>query len=206
MIILFFYFFWLSTLYPLDWAVFVFVIGYLVDIVKDILQQGRSRFFSYYWNFLAVVSTTLFVIHYIIWWTSRVALDNTLHSAEWSKHTENRSYSVLLTSESFMALGILIAFTRNFSFIQASSSTGPLLHAFIQMLIDVAKFFLYFVFVFLAFAVSFTKLYLQYQKAREYFLQNQGGTNQTIPLDLERYDRCITLRSLVVIIKCMCFV
>ena len=78
----------------------------------------------------------------------------------------------MLSSECFITLGVLLAFMRNFSFIQANASTGPLLHAFIRMLIDVAKFFLYFVFVFVAFAISFTKLYHQYVAAKAFLQQN----------------------------------
>lgn len=58
-----------------------------------------------------------------------------------------------------------------------------MLNAFIQMLIDAAKFFFYFGFVFLAFAVSFTKLYSQYNAAKEYFAP---GTEEKISLELER--------------------
>ena len=105
---------------------------------------------------------------------------------KWETHLKDRGYTVILVSYCFFAVGILLAFAQNLSFIQANSTTGPLLHAFIQMLIDVAKFFLYFVFVFLAFAVSFTKLYLQYDKARRHFKLNEAGTNETDPLHLER--------------------
>lgn len=106
---------------------------------------------------------------------------------KWETHAQEDGYAIMLVSYCFLAVGILLAFAQNLSFIQANSTTGPLLHAFIQMLIDVAKFFLYFVFVFLAFAVSFTKLYLQYDKARKHFLLSKAGPNTTDPLHLERW-------------------
>ena len=160
-----------------------------MDVNKNIYEQGRTRFCSNHWNYLAVATVMSFVLHYVIWWAGRATLPDTdtLHAKGWKEHAENRSYTIMLISECFFAVGVLLAFAQNFSFIQANSSTGPLLHAFIQMLIDVAKFFTYFVFVFLAFAVSFTKLYLQYRTAKKHFILNPApDSNVTDFLDLER--------------------
>ena len=73
-----------------------------------------------------------------------------------------------------------MAFVHNLSFFQANTSIGPLLNAFIQMLIDVAKFFVYFFFFFLAFAVSLTELYAVYVV----LAKPQNGNN---PKNLERW-------------------
>ena len=158
-----------------DWIVLAYVIGHLIDVIKDVYHQGRVHFFSYHWNYLAVASVTSFIIHYVIWWAGRAVLTEKPDSMKWESHATDHGYAIMLVSYCFLAVGILLAFAQNLSFVQANSSTGPLLHAFIQMLIDVAKFFLYFVFVFIAFAVSFTKLYLQYEKARRHFLLNNDG-------------------------------
>ena len=104
----------------------------------------------------------------------------------WESHADNRGYKVILASYCIFAVAILLAFVKNLSFFEANSITGPLLQAFIRMIIDVAKFFLYFIFVFLAFAISLTNLYLQYDKAREHFHQNNSGTSQGDALDLQR--------------------
>lgn len=170
-----------------DWLVLLFVIGLLVEIAKDIYQQGKDRFCSDHWNYLSVALVTSFAIHYAVWWSGRALLVEKVDSLTWKTHTKG-GYSVILASYCFFAVAILLSFTRNLSFIQASSITGPLLHAFTQMLVDVARFFLYFVFVFLAFAVSFTKLYLQFDKARRHFHVDAETTNQTTdPLRLERF-------------------
>lgn len=170
-----------------DWLVLFFVIGLLVEVIKDVYQQGKDRFCSDHWNYLAVALVTSFAIHYSVWWAGRALLAEKVDTMEWETHTRD-GYGVILASYCFFAVGILLSFTRNLSFIQANSITGPLLHAFTQMLVDVARFFLYFVFVFLAFAVSFTKLYLQYDKARRHFHVNIASPNQTTdPLNLERF-------------------
>ena len=155
-----------------------------MDVIKDFYQQGRVRFCTNSWNYLAVATVTSFALHYVIWWIGRATLAEKMDSMEWETHAKGRGYTIILVSHCFLAVGILLGFARNLSFIQANPSTGPLLHAFIQMLIDVAKFFMYFIFVFLAFAVSFTKLYLQYDKGRQHLLLRKDGTSS---LPLKRY-------------------
>ena len=137
----------LSTVFPfLSTALyeFIFMIGLTVDVIKDMVQQGRVRFFSYHWNYLAVATVVSYDIYFALLFidiTSRVRV---------------------VTLISLRTLAILMAFVHNLSFFQANTSIGPLLNAFIQMLIDVAKFFVYFFFFFLAFAVSLTELYAVY--------------------------------------------
>ena len=164
----------------------LFMIGHLVDLVKQIYHKGRVRFFSNYWSYLNVATVTLFLLHYVCWWAGRAALMKNLDSMTWENHAEDRSYTIVLVSDCVFSVAILLAFTQNLSFIQVSSTIGPLLHAFTRMLLDVMKFFFYFIFVFLAFVVSFTKLYLQYTKARQHFLLGPMAENETDSLHLER--------------------
>lgn len=155
-----------------------------MDLVKQIYHKGRVRFFTDYWNYLALATVMLFLLHYVFWWAGRAGMIGKLDSLTWKNHATHSSYRILLFSDCLLALAILLAFTQNLSYIQANSTIGPLLHAFIQMLFDVMKFFFYFIFVFLAFVVSFTKLYLQYEKAKQFFL---SGSNQTDPLHLDTW-------------------
>ena len=155
--------------------------------MKEIYQQGRVRFFSNNWNYLAIATVMSFILHYVIWWSGRAVLKDKLDSLQWENHAQNRAYVALLSSQCILAVAVLLAFIQNFSFFQANSTIGPLLQAFIQMLSDVVKFFFYLSFVFLAFFVSFAKMYLQYDKARHYFILSSTGTNKTDPVHLERY-------------------
>ena len=157
------------------------MIGLTVDIIKDIVQQGRVRFFSYHWNYVAVVTVVSYDLGSALWWTSLY-----FNRKEWvSQEDEDKHFATQLeiTSNSFRALAILLAFVHNLSFFQANTSIGPLLNAFGQMLIDVAKFFLYFIFIFLAFAVSFTELYTLYEQ-KTFPAKPREESN---PLKLERY-------------------
>ena len=157
-----------------------------MDVVKDVYQQGRVRFFSNKWNYLAVATVTSFVLYYVIWWSARATLKDKLDSLQWENHAQDRSYTVLLVSECLHAVAILLAFAHNFSFIEANAFTGPLLQAFIQMLFDMMKFFFFFIFAFLAFVVSFTKLYLQYEKASHHFLSSPAETDKNYSVHLDR--------------------
>ena len=154
----------LSTVFPfLSTGLYeiIFMIGLTVDVIKDMVQQGRVRFFSYHWNYLAVATVVSYGIYLALWFidiTSRVRV---------------------VTLVFLRTLAILMGFVHNLSFFQANTSIGPLLNAFIQMLTDVAKFFVYFFFFFLAFAVSLTELYAVY-----FVLATpQNGNN---PKNLER--------------------
>lgn len=163
-----------------DWFILLFVIGFVVEVVKDLYQFGRQRFLSDAFNCMTVAIVTFFISHYVIWWvTAQEILSDGVKTKE--EFLEHPSHKGLLISEGFISVGVLLAFFYNLSFMQANPSIGPLLHAFIEMLIDVAKFFLYFFFIFLAFAVSFTKLYTQYFAGKRYFTRNQG--NSTIGRD-----------------------
>lgn len=163
----------------------MFVFGQLVDIIKDILQKGSARFWSYHWNYLIMATVVLFCLGHIIWWIGYATLPDAFRSMTLEDNAVKRSYTIMLSSESVISLGILFAFVQNFSFFQVNASVGPLLSAFSQMLIDVGKFFLYFAFIFVAFAASFTKLYIQYNAAKEYFAL---GAKEENP---EKLQRCV---------------
>ena len=135
---------------------------------------------------MALALVTLLVLHHLIWWVGLSILKAQPPPMTWESHADNRGYKVILASYCILAVAILLAFVKNLSFFEANPITGPLLQAFIRMIIDVAKFFLYFIFVFLAFAISLTNLYLQYDKAREHFHPTNSGTSQGDALDLQR--------------------
>ena len=142
-----------------------------MDVIKDWLQLRRKRFFSYVPNCMALATVVFFVSHYIIWWSAWAVMSRDgPHAPE--HYSNHELHDVMLVSEGVLAIGILLAFFNNLSFVQASSSIGPLLGAFVEMMIDVGKFALYFFFIFLAFAVSFTKLHTQYLAGRSYFLSH----------------------------------
>lgn len=134
------------------------MIGQTVDIIKDIVQQGRVRFFSYHWNYLAVATVVSYDLSYLL----------------------NQFF---LGTDTLRVLALFLAFFNILSFFEANTTIGPLLNAFTQMLIDVAKFFLYFSFVFLAFALSLTELYTLIER-RGYFLAKPK--QESNPLKLER--------------------
>ncbi|XP_068688951.1 transient receptor potential-gamma protein-like isoform X2 [Montipora foliosa] len=161
-----------------DWLVLSFIIGLLVDVIKDLYDFGIRSFFSHVSNRMALATVVFFVSHYIIWWSAWAVMSRDgVHSPE--HYANHELHDIMLVSEGVLAIGILLAFFHNLSFMQASSSIGPLLGAFVEMMYDVGKFALYFFFIFLGFAVSFTKLYTQYLAGRSYFLsQVENATSE----------------------------
>ena len=142
-----------------------------MDVIKDLYDFGIRSFFSHVPNRMALATVVFFVSHYIIWWSAWAVMSRDgAHSPE--HYANHELHDIMLVSEGVLAIGILLAFFHNLSFMQASSSIGPLLGAFVEMMYDVGKFALYFFFIFLGFAVSFTKLYTQYLAGRSYFLSH----------------------------------
>ncbi|KAJ7372243.1 Short transient receptor putative channel 1 [Desmophyllum pertusum] len=82
-----------------DWVVLLFIFGQLVDIIKEVYQQGKVRFFSNNWNYLAIATVTSFLLHVVIWWTGRAALIEKLDSMTWESHAKDQSYTIVLISE-----------------------------------------------------------------------------------------------------------
>jgi len=133
-----------------EWFINLFVFGLAVGFIKDWYQIGRQRFFSNASNYITLATVILFTSDHFIFF---IVTPHTLGN--------------VLFAQSFLSLGVLVAFFYNLFFIQASPRIGPLLHAFTEMLIDVAKFFFYFSFIFLTFAVTFAKLKTQFIEIKE---------------------------------------
>ena len=141
-----------------------FMIGQTVDIIKDIVQQGRLRFFSYNWNYLAVATVVSYDLSYLLGLSPQVDF---------------------IVPDTLRVLALFLAFFNTLSFFEANTSIGPLLNAFTQMLIDVAKFFLYFSFVFLAFALSLTELYTLIERKGLFLAKPKQESN------LLKLERCV---------------
>ena len=158
-----------------EWFIDLFVFGLAVGFIKDWYQIGRQRFFSNASNYITLATVTLFTSeNFILWHSDQEKFDlKTLQELDTPLTPWN-----LLLAQSFLSVGVLMAFFYNLFFIQANPTIGPLLHAFTEMLIDVAKFFFYFSFIFLAFAVSFAKLKTQYLEVKGLILiQNHGNSS-----------------------------
>ena len=161
--------------------IFFFYIGLAVGFIKDLYQFGRRRFFSNAYNYITLAIVTLFSCYHLFRWLLSDGTPLDLETEfEFVIPPSPRS---LLFSQGVLSVGILVAFFYNLSFMQANPSIGPLLHAFTEMLVDVAKFFLYFSFIFLAFAVSFTNLDTQFVVAVR-LLETQEQGNSTIDDDV----------------------
>ena len=141
-----------SEFLHIEWYIFLFCIGLAVGFIKDLYQFGRQRFFSNAFNYITLATVILFSYYDLV---EMFATEYTPFDLEFPKYLFPMK---TLFAPSVLSVGVLLAFFYNLFFMQANPSIGPLFHAFTKMLIDVAKFFSYLYFIFLAFAVSFTKL------------------------------------------------
>lgn len=172
-----------SVFLYLDWLVIAFLIGYCLDIGKEIYRTGRRQYFSNWYNYILVAMVAVFILHHLIWLIGYVSL--TMATDSWSIAIRNvvrlegtTPYEMVLVSYSVYTLGILLSFIYLLSMFHLHPTLGPLLMTLLKMMQDVANFFLFFLFLFIAFVVCLKKLYLQYVQSSTRFFQNFTG-NET---------------------------
>ena len=148
----------------------LYLIGYCLDIAKEIYRTGRRQYFSNWYNYILVAMVAAFILHYFIWLIGYVSL--TVKTDSWSvaiwnlvKLEGTAAYEMVLVSFSFYTLGVLLSFIYLLSMFHLHPTLGPLLMTLLKMMQDVANFFLFFLFLFIAFVVCLKKLYLQYKQS-----------------------------------------
>ena len=166
-----------------DWLVVIYLVGYCLDIGKEIYRTGRTRYFSNWYNYILVAMVASFILHHLIWFVGYVSIAVT--SDSWSSAIRNvvklegtAPYETVLVSYSFYTLGLLLAFTYLLSMFHFHPTLGPLLMTLLKMMHDVANFFLFFLFLFMAFVVCLKKLYLMYKHSSAKFFPG-FATNAT---------------------------
>lgn len=175
---------------PLSVIIGIWVVGITVQEAKQALYQGMERYLGEWWH-LAVIPMILFYILaavlYIVGYAS-IASD----SGEWAVHvrhlvgkTSLGPYQLLLLSNSFYSLALVLTFFEASHLLQVNSTLGPLHLSLMMMVKDIVRFLALFAFNVCAFALAMRKLYSQYvQTSTHVATNNNSTTNHTF----ERID------------------
>ena len=159
--------------------------GITVQEAKQALYQGMERYLGEWWH-LAVIPMILFYILaavlYIVGYAS-IASD----SGEWAVHvrhlvgkTSLGPYQLLLLSNSFYSLALVLTFFEASHLLQVNSTLGPLHLSLMMMVKDIVRFLALFAFNVCAFALAMRKLYSQYvQTSTHVATNNNSTTNHT---------------------------
>ncbi|XP_035231951.1 short transient receptor potential channel 4-like isoform X1 [Stegodyphus dumicola] len=156
---------------PATWtemAVGCFVLGHSWDILTNLISVGFSNYFRSYWAVFDLVMFSMFLVTEILWFS--VFIYNLFSDND--THNSNRMcwdwYHPILLGEGIYAAASVMAFSRLLLWFHINSRLGPLGTSIKYMLTDVARFFMLFFIIMLAFATGINSLYKNYKDSEQY--------------------------------------
>ncbi|XP_048590642.1 short transient receptor potential channel 5 isoform X2 [Nematostella vectensis] len=162
-----------------EWAIFAWVIGLFCQEVRELYLQGVRCFIQQWWNVTGMLMVTLFlmsitlrVIAYGI--TGHWEVLNAIASTSPSSW-----YELTLLSNSFFSIAMVLSFIRLSGAFQVNSILGPLQLSLYHLLVDILKFLVFFVLIFMAFGFSLRRLYSNYISTQKYIAKNKPSSSNT---------------------------
>ena len=156
----------------------LWIAGMLFQEAKEAYRQGKERYLSQYWNLLTLFMLGLFIASGVLWlsgffltvsgkktWVVSV-------SDVFGSSSQEITYRLILLSNAFFSIGMVLAFLSFSNAFQVNSVLGPLQLSLVKMVRDIAKFLFLFLLLFLAFGWAERKVYSHYVQAREAFVGN----------------------------------
>lgn len=168
----------LRFFYLLDGLIALWIVSLMVQEAKEIYRQGKERYFSQYWNFVTLFMLGMFVIFGLFWLVGFFlsvegkGTDAIPVREAFGKSAKEAAYRLILLSNAFFSIGMVLSFIRASNLFQVNSVLGPLQLSLIKMIRDIVKFLFLFLLLFLAFGWAERKVYSQYVQAREAFIGN----------------------------------
>lgn len=163
---------------PLDFLITVWIAGMLVQEAKEAYQQGKERYLSQYWNSINLYMLGFFVISGVFWligYFMNVEQQNAWQipvDVVFNQSAKEVAYRLVLLSNAFFSVGLVLSFINFSNFFQVSYSIGPLQLSLVNMIRDIGKFLLLFLLLFVSFGLAERKVYSRYVQATEKFSGN----------------------------------
>ena len=88
--------------------------------------------------------------------------------------TPTTTYEIILWSNSFFSIAMVLSFFHFLSVLQVNSYLGPLQLSLYRLFGDVLKFLLFFGMIFVSFGLGIRRLYSQYVIAQRHFIQKNA--------------------------------
>ena len=161
-----------------DVLIMLWIAGMLFQEAKEAYRQGRERYLSQYWNLVTLFMLGLFVASGVLWlagYFMAVSGNKTWAipvNKVFGTSTKEIAYRLILLSNAFFSIGMVLSFFHASNYFQVSSVLGPLQLSLVNMIRDISKFLFLFLLLFLAFGWAERKVYSQYVQARETFVGN----------------------------------
>ncbi|XP_071959351.1 short transient receptor potential channel 7-like [Antedon mediterranea] len=163
--------------------ILVYVLGYLWNEVKQILQEGSTRYFASIWNWLDICMLNLYMCYFLlnvvvftkVNRTKQLFMNDTCPEMSGTDHYDTEHIYYLssdrrlwdasdptLIGEAMFAVANVLSFARVSFILPASEFLGPLQISLGRMLTDVVRFLIVFMVVFMAFFCATYNLYGYY--------------------------------------------
>ena len=150
----------------------------LFQEAKEAYRQGKERYVSQYWNLVTLFMLGLFIASGVLWLcgyfltesgrkTGIVSVNDVFGTS-----SQEITRSLILLSNAFFSIGMVLAFVSFSNAFQVNSVLGPLQLSLVKMVRDIAKFLFLFLLLFLAFGWAERKVYSHYVQTRETFVGN----------------------------------
>ncbi|XP_044267213.1 short transient receptor potential channel 4-like isoform X1 [Tribolium madens] len=144
----------------LEPVIIIFVVGNCWSVVRMCLIQGPRRYFTYLWNWHAVISNTLFILTFVFWLASYVdAVNNDQVDLE-------RKYwhhlDPVLIAEGTFAVAVVMTYFKLMFYCRLNYYLGPLQISLGKMCTDMAKYITIFIIIIISFTAGLCRFYNYY--------------------------------------------
>ncbi|KAK2565875.1 Short transient receptor potential channel 5 [Acropora cervicornis] len=167
---------------PLTVLIGIWVAGITVQEIQKVLKHGMDRYLSEWWHLALIPMIAFYIIATVLWIVGYAfAVSN---SGDWTVHVRDLvgnapvgSYNLLLLSNSFYSLALMLTFFEASHFLQVNSTLGPLHLSLMMMVKDIVRFLALFGLNVLAFALAMRRLYSHPVQNSDHTSEETKGTH-----------------------------
>lgn len=167
---------------PLTVLIVIWVAGITVQEIQKVLKHGMDRYLSEWWHLALIPMIVFYIIAIVLWCVGYAfAVSN---SGDWTVHVRGLvgnapvgSYNLLLLSNSFYSLALMLTFFEASHFLQVNSTLGPLHLSLMMMVKDIVRFLALFGLNVLAFALAMRRLYSHPVQNSDHTSEETKGTH-----------------------------
>ncbi|XP_068733231.1 short transient receptor potential channel 4-like [Montipora capricornis] len=159
----------------------IWVFGITVQEIKHVKNQGVDRYLCEWWHLAIIPMITLYILAAGLWIVGYACAVSdsggwTVHVRDLLGSTSLGPYRLLLLSNSFYALALVLTFFEASHVFQVNSVLGPLHLSLMMMGKDILRFLALFALNVFAFALAMRKLYSQYVHTSHHITELKNGT------------------------------
>ena len=159
----------------------IWVAGITVQEIKKVLKYGMDRYLSEWWHLALLPMIVFYIIATVLRIVAFAVLDSsnynwTVHVRDLVGNTSLGPSNLLLLSNSFYSLALVLTFFEASHFLQVNSTLGPLHLSLMMMVKDIIRFLALFGVNVFAFSLAMRGLYSHAVQTSD---QTSGHTNDT---------------------------